>query len=301
MNKNVISHYNQCDRIRTYFLQKQTQLSTIPLFAPGRIIFNNHMFEFETYISKQSVNLRPLASEKKIYKKIMANCINQYADRGYAQAIMLGLTTIAVSLDFPLTYVSRAADKVAVTRATELRDILDAHKDDLDEITQDIIDEIDEKILNFNTVLTLPTAKIKDRKAEGTEKIPPVILLLKADLKVFSKMINSYLPSLNGSWKEASKIGESSGVRHTSFLYRFVDSITGVPVSKVKVIISYGDIIIEKISSKQGWLRVYSMEMGTYDMTAEHPVYLSVSRNNIPITDTTTAKATIKLIKNPAP
>ena len=297
MNKIVISHYNECDHIRTYFVTWQTQLATIPLFAPARIIFNNHMTEFEAYISKQSVNLRPLASEKKIYKKIMANCINKYIDRGFSQATMLELFTIATSLDFSITYVAQAADKLAVTRAKEFRNILNDNKGDLDEITEDIIDEIDEKIHNFNTVLTLPTAKIKDRKAEGTEKIPPVILKLKADRKVFKKMINSYLPELNASWKDAAKIGEPTGVRRLSMSIKVIDSIGIMPLKGVKTTaVSTTETLVNK-TTKRGSARLYSLPNALWDITVEYPGYASQTILNVPTILDKVVRLVVKLVK----
>ncbi len=297
MTKRDIAHYNEFDRLRSFFGTYANQLGTIPFFAVAKAMFDHNFSDFENYISKQSVNLRPLASEKKIYKRIMAFSIIKYADRGCFQATMLTQPIIAMSLDFSVSYIAKTPDKVALVRATLLRDILDDNRPTLTEITQDIIDEIDEKLSNFSEVLTKPTAKIKERKSEGTMAIPPAIKLLTDNKKVFTKMINSYFPALNAAWKEASKVGKTLGSRRMSFLYRFLDSIADLPISKVKVILTNGNITIEKLSSRKGYVRIFSMEMGTYNLTAGHPSYQSISFDNIPIIDKTIAKATIHLTK----
>ena len=110
-------------------------------------------------------------------------------------------------------------------------------------------------------------------------------------------MINSYLPALNTAWANASKIGESTGSRHLSMYYLITDSITGIPIPKVNYTLTNGTETFQGKTSKKGILRKYSLERGTYDLTVDHPAYHSASKSNIPLTDKTTARFTIKLNK----
>ena len=297
MTNSQVSHYNAAYRILAFFLLNNTALSAIETFAAAKLIFQGHMTTFEEAILKQAIDISMYSGEKKVYKNIMASAVDTIMSKGFVQATVLQMPDLADQLNHPKSYVSFAADKLAISRATDLRNIINENLTDLTEVTEDDIDELDLKISKFNQVHDLPTSKIKTRKSDGTEPIPKVILLIIKDKKLFTKMINSYLPALNTAWANASKIGESTGSRHLSMYYLITDSITGIPIPKVNYTLTNGTETFQGKTSKKGILRKYSLEMGTYDLTVDHPAYHSASKLNIPLTDKTTARFTIKLNK----
>lgn len=297
MTKSQVSHYNAAYRILAFFLLNNTALSAIETFAAAKLIFQGHMTTFEEAILKQAIDISMYSGEKKVYKNIMSTAVDTIMSKGFVQATVLQMPDLADQLNHPKSYVSLAADKLAISRATDIRNILNENLTDLTEVTEDDIAELDLKISKFNQVHDLPTSKIKTRKSVGTEPIPKVILLIVKDKKLFTKMINSYLPALNTAWANASKIGESTGARHLSMYYLITDSITGIPIPKVNYTLTNGTETFQGKTSKKGILRKYSLEMGTYDLTVDHPAYHSASKSNIPLTDKTTARFTIKLVK----
>ncbi len=297
MTKSQVSYYNAAYRILAFLLLNNTALSAIETYVAAKLIFQGHMTTFEEAILKQAIDISMYSGEKKVYKNIMSTAVDTIMSKGFVQATVLQMPDLADQLNHPKSYVSLAADKLAISRATDIRNILNENLTDLTEVTEDDIAELDLKISKFNQVHDLPTSKIKTRKSVGTEPIPKVILLIVKDKKLFTKMINSYLPALNTAWANASKIGESTGSRHLSMYYLITDSITGIPIPKVNYTLTNGTETFQGKTSKKGILRKYSLEMGTYDLTVDHPAYHSASKSNIPLTDKTTARFTIKLNK----
>ncbi len=297
MKKIELAHYNSDDGGRTFLENNLTELMLLPLFHPLYDRFSLDMTTLEVAILKQSEDYKYIAADKAIYKKIMGNIVITYCMRGYIQAFILQLPELAGSLKYPRSYVTYAADKLALSHATDLRNMLNDNKSVITEITEDIIDEIDLAISRFSDVLNKPKNKIKERKSEGTEKLAPNFQKVGFDKELIGTFLEAYKPNLASGWYNATKIGAGIGRRHNSLLYRFLDSNSGTPIYKMKCIITNGVETIVKYTSKKGYLRLNSLEVGTYNVTYEHPTYPGGSRTNIGIDDHHTAKATIKLTK----
>ena len=297
MKKHENALYNSYDRARSYLEAHLTELMLLNLFHAIYNRFTLNLSTLEVAILKQSKSYKYLAVNKTIYKKVMGNITISYCKRGYIQASILELSELAGSLKYPRSYITKAADKLALSRATDLRNILNENKEEITEITDIIIQEIDLAISKFANILNKPKSKIKERKSEGTEKLAPNFEKLKVDKNLIGTFLETYKPNLAPTWNNAIKIGANIGRRHTSLLYRFLDVNSGAPIYKLKCIISNGIETIEKYTTKQGWLRLYSLEIGTYDVTYEHPTYPSGTKTNIGIDSDHTAKAIIKLAK----
>jgi hypothetical protein len=283
MNKFEIAHYNCYDRIRIFVTKNDTLLNTVALFVSILGVFNIDLGILENAILQQTVETGMDATE--------------FAERGCVQAHLLGETKMQESLDFPVTYIIRAQDKLALSRATDLKEYMKANMGKLTEIKAADITDMDNVITKFNDVMNLPESDIKTRKSEGTELISQSITKLETDKAMMGKLIHSYFGSLEANWITESRIGKPKGMRHISVQYKFKDADTGVAVIKVKCTLTKGELSEVKYTTKLGWMRAFSLEVGAWTLTAENDIYETVVVTNIAVDDDHIEKKEIMLQK----
>ncbi len=285
MNNREIMHFNSFDRIRMFIVKHSVELNSVSLFAATKVKFDEHMGELEAAILKQVRGTKAITAEKKIVKKILASTIFKYAQRAWVQANLLEEMKLATGLKKTISYIAQAADKLAVSRATNLKALMEANKGILTEITDADIADMEYVIQNFSDMLTLPTSLIKERKTEGTEMIPQIIEKLKVDKEMMRKLVVSYLPQLADNWMSESKIGKYKGRRRISFICKFTEAGFDMPVSNVKCRIEFGDESKLMYSNKRGYIRGYSMQNGPWTLTAENDFYESIENYIIKVDD----------------
>lgn len=144
----------------------------------------------------QQTDSADVSGEKKGFKEEMGKLVVRYAMRGEVKATFLGLTELAAGLNHPTTYITAVDDVLAVTRATAMRDLMDANKGPggpLVNIVAADIALIDTAIGNFVVIRNKPTNIIKEKKADGTDLIQPEIDALKFFIGQELKLLKSYL------------------------------------------------------------------------------------------------------------
>jgi hypothetical protein len=298
MDKKIIAHYNALDRGRNYMDKYDAQLVTILLYPASKTSYDHNMTDFENAILAQTVETGMVAEDKDVIKLITGRTIiTKFAHRGCVQAHQLGLNQLEKGLKFPLSYITGAADKTALARAEDMKQLMKDNMGDLTVITLADITEMELAISKLDEVINLPKTKIEEKKSKGTDQFLPIIQKLTIDVDMIGKLIKSYLPGLVTGWVNTTKIGEIAR-RHTSIVVKFVDSVTGVPVVNVKVTFTKGEQILVKKSTKKGYVRVLSMEVGTWDMKAENSMYNTVTIPNIGIDDEHIEKREVRMVKS---
>lgn len=297
MDKNTTAHYNSDDRSRSFMIKYNGQLTMIDLYGASKTSFDNNMADFDKAILAQTVETGMVAEDKDIIKIIMAKTvITLYASRACVQAHQKGLNQLEIALSQPYSYIARAADKLALARAEDMKQLMSDNKGELDVIKDEDIVAMEEVIAKFREVLTLPKTKIEEKKSLGTDQFLPVIHKLEIDKDMIGRLIKSYLPDLFNEWVNASKIGDITK-RHTSIIVKFVDSVTNTTLRGIKATFTNGDTTIEKKSTIRGYVRVLSMEPGNWNMTAEDKRYNTASLTNIGIDDEHIERREVKLEK----
>jgi hypothetical protein len=297
MDKNTLAHYNAFDRGRNYMVKYGTLLNDIILYPASKTSFDNNMTDFEHAILAQTVETGMVAEDKDVIKLITGRTvITKFLHRACVQAHQLGLNQLEIAMMFPLSYITQAADKTALARAEDLRQLLKDNKGTLTVITDPDIDEIDLAITKLAEVINLPKTRIEEKKSKGTDQFLPIIHKLVVEVDMIGKLIKSYLPELVTGWVNTTKIGEVMK-RHTSIVVKFTDLETGVPVVKVKVTFTKGSLVVTKVSTKKGYVRVLSMEVGNWDMKAENSLYNIVTISNIGIDDGHIERREVKMVK----
>ena len=297
MNKYEIAHYNSYDRIRIFVTKNSTALNAVSLFVSLLVVFNGDLTALENAILLQTVETGMDAADKEVIKKILGNTVIKYAERGCVQAHLLGENKMEGNLDFPVSYITKANDKSALARSTDLKVYMNDNMATLTEIKAADISDMEKVIAKFDAVMNLPGSDIKTRKSEGTDQISVCIAKLETDKALMGKLIHSYFESLEGNWNTESRIGQPKGMRHTSILYKFLDADTGGAVLKVKCALTKGQLSEVKYSSRLGWMRAYSLEPGSWNLTAENDMYQTVVTTNIKVDDEHIEKKTIILQK----
>ena len=142
-----------------------------------------------------------------------------------------------------------------------------------------------------------PELAIDEKKAEGTDKIDEILNDLDTDTKLIGSLIHSFTLPFAGLWDQALLVGSPEGVRHTSCILKFNDSITGTPAAKVKTTASNGIVEISRYSTKLGYNRFPGLDTGNWTFHSEAETYISDYKTNVAIDDNHTVHFQIKLVK----
>lgn len=137
-----------------------------------------------------------VSNEKEQAKEEMAKQVIKYALRGKVKAEQLGLEEIATALDRPKTYIFKADDVLAATRANDMKNLMNANKGPGGVLTNIIagnITTMGDAIQAFVDLRNRPINIIKEKKADGTDLIQPEIDLLKGFIQQEIELLHSYL------------------------------------------------------------------------------------------------------------
>ena len=144
---------------------------------------------------KQQHDAGDVSGDKEELKKEMGKVVIKFAMRGQVKAEVLGLDELASSLEHPVGYISGVDDVLAVTRANDLKGIMNVNKGPdgvLANIVEGDISTMTDAIKAFTDVQTDPTDIVKEKKAEGTDKIQPAVDLLNDFMEKERKLLHSY-------------------------------------------------------------------------------------------------------------
>jgi len=137
-----------------------------------------------------------VSDEKELAKEEMAKQVIKFALRGKVKAEQLELEEISTALDHAKTYITKADDVLAVTRANDMKDLMNENKGPGGVLTNIVVGNIDtmtDAIKAFTDLRNKPTNIIKEKKADGTDLIQPEIDLLKGFIKQEIDLLHSYL------------------------------------------------------------------------------------------------------------
>ena len=284
-------------RAQEYCNDHDTDLIAITEYAGLKTNLDNSILKITDARAINIENISHFAENKSEKQTQMIDLIYTYQLRAVVKAHEVGNTGLVASLNFPKSYIFNNDDATVGVRAEEIKNIIKANLGVLTNITAGDVTNMEDSIQAYDQVLLSPKEAADHRKAMGTDRIR--ILLNEADIPktMIGKLIHSYLPDLAHGWDIAIRVGTPSGVRHTSVVIRFTDAETFVPVINVKVIFTKGTETIEKYSNKLGYVRCYSMEVGTWSALAESEIYQTVPIDNIAVNEKKVMRYNLKLIK----
>ena len=225
----------------------------------------------------------------------MISIVYLYDLRATAQAYNFEDKSLHAKLDKPLSYLKHTKDKDALGRCEELCDIMSENLTELTILDEDNITEMQDAIQKFRDISGQPKKAIKERKVEGTNPIPDLFKKIDKEAKQMGKLFKSFLPDFYEKWKADLKIGKPTGSRHTSYIGRFIDAATGVPVPNVEVTFTNGVNTFVLKSTKSGFIRLFSLLPGYYTLTAQHPMYTIEPIKNIGISSDVTINKIIRI------
>ena len=284
-------------RAQDFCNNHSADLATITEYPPQKAALDDAIIKITTARAINIENLSHIAVNKEEVQTQLIDLIFMYMLRAAVKAHEIPDVNLEASLSFPKTYLSINDDATVGVRAEEIKNIIKTNLTALTNIPPADITLMEDAILAYNNVLLAPKEAIDNRKATGTDIIP--ILLNQADIpkNMIGKLITSYLSSLVNGWEVAIRVGTPSGTRHTSIIIRCFDAEAMVPVINVNITFSKDGAPFTKTSNKLGYVRCYSMEVGTWSATTDNSIYQSINLDNIPVNDKKVLRYDLKLIK----
>ncbi len=301
MTKKENARYDAAERGSLFLTTYDVQLMAIVLYAVLKVKYFDLFDKLTQARLKQIEQTGDITALKKALKSIMINTIYKFMLRASVQAFNLDKPDLAVSLGKPLVYLTQGSDNDAVAHCTDMRKIMSDNATTLDVIEPADLDAMEAAIKAFKLVLAKPKAKIKAKKAEGTNPIPGLLNDLDVIIDKIGKLILSYLPQLSATWVSEMKVGKPSGIRHTSLALLSLDAATGTALPKVKVTLKKGSKTIVKYSTKRGWIRAFNLESGNYDITIQHETIQTVHLTDIGVNNKRVVKLEVRLLKIKTP
>jgi len=295
MTKQEIAHFEAIARGMILLIDNDTLLMTLLLYAPLKPKYKIIFDKIYACMVRQYQLTGQIAIDKKLLRKLMISTIYQMALRASVQAFNLGETEIQASLNKSITFLTKGKDADAILHCRALLKIMSDNHAILTILLPADITSMEDVIENFNDISVKPIKAIKDRKAEGFDPLPGFWEEMDIIEKQCGKLFQSYLPDFFVKWKDDLKIGIPTGRRRTSLVIKYVDANTNSPLYRIKSIVTRGDIVHKKTSTKIGGARFLSLDAGKYTITSEHPLYITDIKTNVGITDTSIARLEIRL------
>lgn len=145
-----------------------------------------------------------VAETKRLAKIEMGDVVIRYALRGEVKAALISNTDLETALKQTLTYITEVDDVLSLTHANDIRSTLNDNKGPgglLTNIVAGDITLIDAAIKAFDDIKTTPTDNVKEKKAQGTDKIQPEIDKLFEFIVAERKIFHSYWAGTANSGK----------------------------------------------------------------------------------------------------
>jgi hypothetical protein len=299
MDKIEKAKYESNGRVLIFLTAHDAALILISLYAEIKSRFLTNKGLLEEAIQKQAAEIKMFAATKRMAKYDIAECVIKFAIRGYLQVKSLGKTELMMSLDHVISYINRASSELALTRAKELKKIMSENNGILTELTTADFTEMDEKMQQYSDLVFMPKSEIKKRKAEGTKRIATIQKEVDVDKDDIGKLIQSYLPELLTGYTEAVKVGKPAGRRHTSLILHVVDAVSGAPLRYVGGTITNGITVYKRKTTKDGYIRLYSLENALWNVTVEKNDYETFIQEEVGTEEKNIVTLEIRLKKKP--
>ena len=136
-----------------------------------------------------------VGTEKGNLKTAMGKIVIRYALRGEVKAASINNAELTTSLQHPVTYITDVDDVLAITHANDMKQIMNDNKGPAGLLTNIVAADIDlmtVAIKEFKDIASKPTDVIKEKKAQGTDKIQPEIDKLNDFTDAERKLLHSY-------------------------------------------------------------------------------------------------------------
>ena len=299
MDKPNQTRNNAFLRVKKFLDDYHDILILLNLYGVEEAEFMAIFLLLQTAVDKEAHDITVVAADKAVVKEDMSQFIYELCLTGSVQAHQLHKFELSLELDKSLGYLSDANDTDAAGRAEDLVKLLD--NPDLTEITAQNIIDAKEKVLAFKNIRVQPKLEIEYKAAETTSLIPDLMDQLDEPKNRIGKLIHSKQKDLIETWDKVSKVGQPTGIRHTSMALNVIDSETESILRKVKATITNGTKTIVIYSSKKGWIRALSLETGNWTIFIEFNNYISQVFTNIGVNENEIVRFTIKLVKLPIP
>ncbi len=297
MNKPQKNRWHAILRGKDFNAKYASELSNIEEFGPYMATYNQLIAQVEDALNNQAVDVTSSTPTKKKLKLQMGQCIIKYAERSVVKANMMHESILEESLKKSLSYIIRARDIEAESRASVIKEIMKKNLNVLDNLSLGDIGEMEASIAAFKSIRGTPVKMKKLKKTKGTDLIPDLLNKLDVMKGYMSNLIHSYLPDLTPAWEEYIKVGKPLGRRKLSLIVSYKDWEVNVPLRKIKVTLTNGVRTIEKFSTKKGFTQFHSLESGNWTLTAEHKMYFMEVRTDIKVIHGEIGKLDIRMRK----
>ena len=283
MNKPQTNRWQAVLRGKDFNTKYSFELSNIAEYGPLMATYNQLIAGVKDALGNQTVDVKAATPTKKRLKVEMGQCVVKFAERGMVKANMMKEFVLEESLKISLSYIIRARDTEAASRASVVKELMKKNLNILDNLSLGDISEMEARIEAFKSIKGTPVKMKKIKKAKGTNLIPGLLNKLDVVKGYMTKLIHSYLPELTPTWDQYIKVGKPLGRRKLSLVVSYRDSMVDAPLRRIKVTLSNGVRTIEKWSTKKGFTRFHSLESGNWTLTAERKNYLIEVRTDIKI------------------
>jgi hypothetical protein len=297
MKKREVLYHECIERDKKFLEDHNTEFSTKTSYAPLKTRFNDKYNELQKATQVQFEETDHITFDKQVLRKLAVDGVFTWVDAAYFQAEELDKPDLAKALDRDPAWLERCSENVFIGRAKDLANFLSANAGTLTVITPAAVTAMNTAIQNFEAMAAMPKKIIKTKKAQGTDIIPQLFKDFKVIRKLLKKFIRNNFSMYLSSWKGINKIGKSPGTRRLSVAAKFVDNEANTPIINVKATFTKGPLTDVKISTKLGWVRCYSLEVGTWTMDVENVMYESVKIENIGVDDGHVEWIEVKLVK----
>ena len=283
MNKYQIARDKANERAGLYLTAHNSELTTNTQYPPLKAAFDGKMNEIEKAKQKQFDQVAPITGDKAELREKLIDTVYPLSATAMVQATNLGETALVLALDHTVYYFSKASDEELVGRATDITAVMAANLGILTDITAGDITDMETAIADFDAVREKPQSEIKKKKAEGTDPIPGLLDEIDAVKHTIGKLMEAAFPGLYPTWKTEIKVGTPIGVRSTRLVVQYFDGSSDSELKGVKATITNGTITEEKLSTKKGFVRFYSLDGGTYLLTSELKNYVTDVKTKVGI------------------
>jgi Carboxypeptidase regulatory-like domain len=218
MNNTQRAKLDTCNRVKDFNARHATTLDTVAEYALEQTAFIGALTTINSATQVQSSTQGATTNAAQIAKEIMAKTITKYALRGLVKAKQIGNITLGNHLDHPLSYFGQATKTLAVQRAKEIKDQLNANLATLTNITPDNISEIDTAINVYDAIKDNPIIQIQQRVATGTNPLPQAYTAAFKAIDNMYDLISSYFTDTNRPLVDEFTLAKqiiTTGVHHT--------------------------------------------------------------------------------------
>ena len=285
MEKTLQARLNADQRGESFCTKYNDQLITVDEYPAEILSFKAKVKKVEDAAQVQATNTKVITADKAIDKQGLADVIYKYELRGSMKAHQLGLVELELSLDNPLSFIGDATGLDAITRATNLKEIMHDNIGVLTNITEDNITEMEGAIGSFSGIKNANKSAVDVKKSTGPDVWDGLLNEAEVPRTHIEKIVYSYFPDLAHEWDLAIKVGKAAGIRHQDLVFKYVDYDTNVVLNKIKTSMVMGTTRLLKHSTVLGFSRGYGMESGNWEVTSSDPRYVTDVQTNVGIGD----------------